>query len=103
MVEDEGNLIVPDHPMLNEYYEYSLKKRILENLVMDNVNVTGQYQLISAEHRVARNAAFSIVNTPNFSEMMKVWAMNRKAMYSKYFNMFKSYYYPVNLRVNNAI
>jgi hypothetical protein len=103
MVDDEGHLLVPDHPMLNEYYEYSLKKRILENLVMDNVNVTGQYQLVSAEHRVARNAAFSIVNTPNFSEMMKVWAMNRKAMYSKYFNMFKSHYYPVNLRVNNAV
>jgi hypothetical protein len=103
MVDDEGNIIVPDHPMLNEYYEYSLKKRILENLVMDNVNVTGQYQLISAEHRVARNAAFSIVNTPNFSEMMRVWAMNRKAMYSRYFNMFKSHYHPVNLRVNNAV
>lgn len=103
MVDDEGNLLVPDHPMINEYYEYSLKKRILENLVMDNVNVTGQYQLITAEHRAARNAAFSIVNTPNFSEMMKVWAMNRKAMYSKYYNMFKSYYYPVNLRVNNSI
>lgn len=103
MVDDDGNLLVPDHPMINEYYEYSLKKRILENLVLDNVNVTGQYQLVSAEHRVARNAAFSIVNTPNFSEMMKVWAMNRKAMYSKYYNMFKSYYYPVNLRVNNAI
>jgi len=103
MVDDDGNLLVPDHPMINEYYEYSLKKRILENLVLDNVNVTGQYQLVSAEHRVARNAAFSIVNTPNFSEMMKVWAMNRKAMYSKYYNMFKSYYYPVNLRVNNVI
>jgi hypothetical protein len=89
--------------MLNEYYEYSLKKRIMENLVMDNVNVSTQYQLVAGELRAARNAAFSIVNTPNFSEMMKVWSMNRKAMYSKYYNMFKSYYYPVNLRVNNAL
>lgn len=103
MVDDDGNLIVPDHPMLNEYYEYSLKKRIVENLLMDNVNVGTQYQIIAAEHRVARNAAFSIVNTPNFSEMMKMWAANRKAMYSKYYNMFKSYYYPTNLRVNNAL
>ena len=103
MVDDEGNIIVPDHPMLNEFYEYALKKRILENLVMDNVNVSAQYQLVSAEFRVARNAAFSIVNTPNFSEMMKMWATNRKAMYSKYYNMFKSYYYPLNLRVNNAL
>ena len=70
---------------------------------MDNVNVGTQYQIIAGEHRVARNAAFSIVNTPNFSEMMKMWAANRKAMYSKYYNMFKSYYYPTNLRVNNAL
>jgi hypothetical protein len=103
MVDDENNILVPDHPMLNEYYEYALKKRILENLVLDNVNVSGQYQLISNELRVARNAAFSIVNTPNFSEMMKMWVANRKAMYSKYYNMFRSYYTPVNLRVNNAI
>jgi hypothetical protein len=103
MVDGEGNLIVPDHPMLNEYYEYSLKKRILENLVMDNVNVGSQYQLVAGELRTARNNALTIVNTPNFSEMMKVWAMNRKAMYSKYYNMFKSYYYPLNLRVNNAV
>jgi hypothetical protein len=59
--------------------------------------------LIVAELRSARNAAFSIVNTPNFSEMMRMWAANRKAMYSKYYNMFKSYYYPTNLRVNNAL
>jgi hypothetical protein len=103
MVDEEGNLLVPDHPMLNEYYEYALKKRILENLVMDNVNVVNQYQLITGELRAARNNALTIVNTPNFSEMMKVWAMNRKAMYSRYYNMFKSYYYPMNLRVNNAV
>ena len=58
---------------------------------MDNVNVTAQYQLVTAELRAARNAAFSIVNTPNFSEMMKMWAANRKSMYSKYYNMFKSF------------
>ena len=103
MVDDDGNLIVPDHPMLNEYYEYSLKKRIVENLLMENVNVATQYQIIATELRTARNAAFSIVNTPNFSEMMKVWTMNRKAMYSKYYNMFKSYHQPTNLRVNNAL
>lgn len=103
MVDTDGNLIVPDHPMINEYYEYSLKKRILENLVMDNVNVATQYQLVTSELRAARNYALTIVNTPNFSEMMKMWAANRKSMYSKYYNMFKSYYYPVNLRVNNAL
>jgi len=101
---DEGDLMVPDHPYLNEYYEYGLKKRILENLIMDGVNVGAQLQLIQGEYRAARNNAVSFVNTPNFSEMEKVWTMNRKAMYGKYYDMFKSYPYPMNnLRVNNAV
>ncbi|NDC94762.1 hypothetical protein EB118_05865 [bacterium] len=100
----DGQLMVPDHPMLNEYYEYAMKKRILENLIMDGNNVGPQLQLVAQEYRAARNYALSIVNTPNFSEMEKVWAMNRKAMYGKYYDMFKSYPYPMgNLRVNNVV
>lgn len=101
----EGHLMVPDHPYLNEYYEYGLKKRILENLVMDGVNVTNQVQLVAQEYRAARNNALTVVNTPNFSEMEKVWTMNRKAMYGKYYNMFKSYPDPSmsNLGVNNVV
>ena len=103
MVNDNGELLVVDHPMINEYYEYSVKKRILENLLMDGQNVVNQLQLVSGELRAARNNALSIVNTPNFSEMQKVWAMNRKAMYSKYYDMFKSFYYPATFKVNNAV
>jgi hypothetical protein len=103
MVDDDGNLIVVDHPMINEYYEYALKKKILESLIMDNVNVGPQLQLVSAELRAARNYALTIVNTPNFSEMLKMWAANRKAMYHKYYDMFKSYYLPVKFRINNAL
>lgn len=100
----DGQLMVPDHPMINEYYEYALKKRILENLIMDGNNVAPQLQLVAQEYRTARNYALTIVNTPNFSEMQKVWAMNRKAMYGKYYDMFKSYPQPMaNLRVNNAV
>jgi hypothetical protein len=103
MENDEGELMVPDHPMINEYYEYAMKKRILENLLMDGSNVTAQLQLVMSEYRTARNYALSIVNTPNFSEMLKVWSMNRKAMYSKYYDMFKSYFQPTNFNINNAV
>jgi hypothetical protein len=102
--DENGDLLIPDHPMLNEYYEYAVKKRILENLVMDGENVGAQYQLVSQEYRGARNNALTIVNTPNFSEMEKLWAMNRKAMYSKYYDMFKSYFpQATRFRTNNAV
>ena len=92
MVDDEGNILVPDHEMINEYYEYALKKRILENLVMNGENVGERYNLIAMEYRAARNYALTIVNTPNFSELQKMWKLNRKAQYHNYYNMFKSYW-----------
>lgn len=88
--DDEGNLLVLDHPVINEYYEYAIKQRILENLYIHGEDVTQKMQLIEQRLRAARNNSLSIVNTPDFSEMKKLWETNRKAMYSKYYDMFKS-------------
>jgi len=92
-LEDEnGNLLVMDHPMVNEYYEYSIKQRVLENLSMNGEDVVQKMQLIEQRLRPARNNALSMVNTPDFKEMYNLWKLNREAMYGKYYNMFKSYY-----------
>ncbi len=88
--DDDGNLLVPDHDQMNEYYEYAIKQRILENLIMNDEPVGQKLQLVEARLRAARNYALTIVNTPNFAEMKAVWQMNRKAQYAKYYNMFKS-------------
>ena len=91
-LEDEaGNLLVPDHDLLNEYYEYALKMRILENLYMNGEDVAQRMTLIEQRLRAARNAALSLVNTPNFKEMEQLWWTNRRAQYNKYYDMFKSY------------
>ena len=91
MEDDDGNLLVPDHDLINEYYEYALKARILENLYMNGEDVAQRMQLIEQRLRSARNNALSVVNTPNFREMAQVWWANRKAMYGKYYYMFESY------------
>lgn len=94
MEDDEGNLLVPDHDLLNEYYEYAIKQRILENLIMnDEVVSQAKIQIIEQRYRESRNKALSLVNTPNFGEMKQLWEANRRAQYSKYYNMFKSYNY----------
>lgn len=89
--DEEGNIMVPDHALLNEYYEYALKQRILENLYMNGEDVSNRIQLIEGRYRTARNQALSLVNTPNFEEMKKLWWANRRAQYGKYYDMFKSY------------
>lgn len=92
MEDEEGNLLVPDHELINEYYEYGLKRKILETLFMEDENVGNKLQLIEQRYREARNKAMSLVNTPNFAELEAVWKLNRKAMYDRYYNMFKSHH-----------
>jgi len=91
MEDEDGNLLVPDHDLLNEYYEYAFKSRILENLYMNGEDVAQRMQLIEQRLKGARNNALSVVNTPNFRELQDMWTANRKAMYGKYYYMFQSY------------
>lgn len=91
MEDDEGNLLVMSHPLADEFYEYALKQRIYENLMMAGENVVNYLQLVEQRLRAARNNALSFVNTPGYREMQRTWEMNRKAMYHKYYNMFKSH------------
>ena len=90
MEDHEGNLLVLDHPYCNEYYEYAIKERILENMIWDGENVSQQLGLIQQKLRAARNNALGFVNTPNFKEYQKWHELNRKAQYHNYYNMFKS-------------
>ena len=91
MEDTEGNLLVLDHPYCNEYYEYALKQRILENMVFaGETGAAQQLNLIEQRLRAARNNALSFVNTPNFKEFQKWHELNRKAQYHNYYNMFKS-------------
>jgi hypothetical protein len=90
MEDSDGNLIVLDHPYCNEYYEYALKQRILENMLFAGEQVSNQLGLIEQRLRAARNNALSFVNTPDFAELRKIWETNRRSMYDKYYNMFKS-------------
>lgn len=89
--DSEGNLLVLDHPLINEYYEYAIKQRILENLFMNGEDVGQRMQLVEQRLRAARNNALSIVNTPDFAEFKRNWELNRKAMYHRYYNMFKTF------------
>lgn len=90
MEDVDGTLLVMDHPLVNEYYEYAIKQRIFENLFFTGEPVTNQMQLVEQRLRASRNNALSFVNTPNFKELQKIWEMNRRSMYDKYVNMFKS-------------
>jgi len=90
LLDNDGNIMVPDHPRLNDYYEYAFKKRIIENLALNGENVAQRLQIILPELKDARVNALNFINTPNFKEMENLWWTNRRAQYSKYYDMFKA-------------
>jgi len=100
-----GDLLVVDHHGLNPYYEWALKERIVENLIFDGEvqEMTPMLQMIEPKLRAARNNALSITNMPNFSDMMNLWSLNRRAQVQKYFQMFSSYQYNDNYDERNII
>lgn len=89
MVDEEGNILVPDHELLNEYYEYAIKQRIIENLIMNDLEVSAdKLTFIEQRYRAARNNAMSLVNMPNFKELKSLFQANRNAFLSRYYDMF---------------
>jgi hypothetical protein len=91
MEDEDGNLLILDNPYTNEYYEYAIKHRIFENLFMSGEPVNNHLQLMTQQLRAARNVALGFVNTPDFAELKKIHEINRKAMYAKYYDMFKNH------------
>lgn len=90
MEDDDGNLLVLDHPTVNEYYEYALKTRICENLIAAKHQVQNLFSLMNQQLRKAKQDALSYIRTPDFKELHRVWKMNRKIMNHKYLDMFKN-------------
>jgi hypothetical protein len=88
MEDEDGNLLVPDHPVLNEYYEYALKQRILENMFLAKEDVANALQFIEARFRTAKYQADSLVNMPDFKDLKQVWEINRKAQLKRYYSIF---------------
>jgi hypothetical protein len=87
---ENKELLVPDNPIISQYLEYAIKKKVMENVVLNN-NDTGaaqKLQLIEQGYREYSNKAHALVNTPNFKEMADVWKMNRLALERKYYHIF---------------
>lgn len=89
MIDEHNNLLVLDHDEINEYYEYAIKERILENLYLAGEDVAQRLQMIQGKLRMSRNNAKSYVNTPDFNEFKKVIEMNRRAMHQRFYSIFQ--------------
>lgn len=86
--DEEGNLLIIDHPMINDYYEYALKERILENMYFSGEDVERKLAFIAAKLQVSKREAYNVANMPEFKEIQEVNDLNRMAMHKRYFSIF---------------
>ncbi len=89
MEDEDGTLLVVDHPLLNDYYEYALKRKVLENMYFrGDADVERRLQLVEARYREAKKEALTVANMPEFKEIQETFEINRKAMYKRYYSIF---------------
>lgn len=92
MTDEDGNVLVLDHPLVTEYYEYSVKKHYLENWMLNsNADVAQKLMYIKNELREARLRALSFVGTIEYSQIREFFQQNRLQFAKKYYSMFSDY------------
>lgn len=89
MKNEKGEDIIPFHPLLNEYYEWALKARILENIMY---NTEADVQGLLKDARNQRNLAFH--DAVNFAMGKEAGEWNRfekkreQEFFHKYYRIF---------------
>lgn len=92
MVDIDNNILVLNHPLLRPYYEYAVKKHILENALMNgDAEVERRLGYVNNELKEARISALNFVNTVEYTDIQDMFKANRKIFYNKYQKMFDDY------------
>lgn len=93
LLEDEnGDPMIPFHPLLNDYYEYSLKERVLENIYLNSESdVLQKLQYITAKKKEAYLDAWQFSGTPEYGELERIYKQRTFDFYNKWHKMFYNY------------
>lgn len=89
MVDEDGNLLVLDHPFARDYYELACKVHILQSL-HSNSDDDVERKLIMLERKlnIARGRAIGLVQTPEFTEIGDLMRYNRMKFVRRYSRPF---------------
>lgn len=90
-IDEEGVLLLPDNPILNRYFEWASIKYIFENVILNETltnDLNVKFQMILTSYNDARYHANSLVNRPDFKDMVRMFKLNRKILYNKYYSFF---------------
>lgn len=90
MVDPEtGELLIPFHGRLNDYYEYSIKTKILEDLMMNSeADVQNALMYAKRERNLAASEAIDFTMSKSYREWSKYTKKREQDFYNKHYSMF---------------
>ena len=97
MENEDGDLMILDHPLVRPYYEYAVKKHLLETFFLNgDANVLQRLQFVQMELEKiggARERAITFMQVIEPSEIDKIMEINREKFFRKYVVPFTADFY----------
>jgi hypothetical protein len=92
MIDEEGNILVYDHPLLTQYYAYSAKERLMENFYMNgDIDAERRLARLDAKLQSSRLRALNFINTIEYTEIQDFYKTNRTRFYNQYISIFDTH------------
>ncbi len=104
--DDDGNLLVLDHPMINHYYEWEVKRRILQNLYLNgDPDLERRLQYADKQAWTAKQEAIDIAYMPDFQLLKQTFERERQIANQKYILPFSRFAggYPISAWLDSLV
>lgn len=89
MVDEEGEIVIPFHPRLNQYYEFAIKEKILEDIYLNSeADVAQKLQYVSQKKSAAYYDAWTYIQTAKAGQWTKMKKKAQMDYYNKWFRAF---------------
>lgn len=89
MINEDGEVLIPFHPMLNQYYEFAIKEKILQDIYLNTqADVLQKLQYVSLEKSKHYYDAYSYTQTSKAGQYAKMRKQREMEYYNKWYKMF---------------
>ena len=89
LISDDGEIMIPFHPRLNNYYEYSVKEKILMDIFINSeADVEKKLQFVSKLKSEAYYDAFNYLQTAKAGQWSKMQKQRKIEYFNKWYSAF---------------
>lgn len=88
MEDDEGNMLIPFHPLITNWYEWSVKEKILQDLIFNSdADVANMLKLAQLEKSKSWLDAWNFQMEPEYRQAQQWQAQKEANFHNKYFKL----------------